>query len=261
MSTIAVTFVEKTQNRNLNPPPTGSNVAAWAVAKFVQTPADGTYPTTQSPDATGTTDSTGTVTLSGLTSSDAYYVSIVDGAGMPHWTQPLIAGAGIANKLTYVPAPSPAAAPAGPAHGELIFRAWQSSAGDIGSTGSPQQVSFDHIFYDPLGGGSSGAFTVPAALVGVNLFGIITVGVSASAASLSGGNYVNLKQNNNTMGLTWQSIPAGSGYTESWETSGTNITPLAIGDEITGVILMNTGSWGTAGSGSGFYTNMMLFAV
>jgi hypothetical protein len=112
MATIAVTFVEKTQNRNLNPPPTGSNVAAWAVSKFVQTPADGTYPTTQSPDATGTTDSSGAVTLSGLTSSDAYYVSIVDGAGMPHWTQPLIAGTGIANELTYVPAPVAEAATA-----------------------------------------------------------------------------------------------------------------------------------------------------
>jgi hypothetical protein len=261
VASIVIVFTEKTDGRSLNPPATGSNVAAWPKGDFVLQPQDGTYPTTLSPAATGVTAADGSVTLTGLTSDDLYYVSIVDAGTMPHWTQPLIAGAGIANKLTYVPAPSPAAAPAGPAHGELIFRAWQSSAGDIGSTGSPQQVSFDHIFYDPLGGGSSGAFTVPAALVGVNLFGIITVGVSASAASLSGGNYVNLKQNNNTMGLTWQSIPAGSGYTESWETSGTNITPLAIGDEITGVILMNTGSWGTAGSGSGFYTNMMLFAV
>jgi hypothetical protein len=111
MANIVVQFTEKTQNRNLNPPATGSNVAAWAVSKFVQTPADGTYPTTQSPDATGTTNSSGAVTLSGLTSSALYYVSIVDEAGMPHWTQPVVAGSGVTQPLVYVPAPYTPPAP------------------------------------------------------------------------------------------------------------------------------------------------------
>ena len=132
MASIILHFVEKTDNRNLNPPTTGRNVAAWPVADFVQTPANGKYPTTQSPSTTGTTDASGNCTLTGLTGT--YYVSIVDEAGMPHWTQPLVAGSGATNTLTYVPAPfTPAAPTPTPSVNPFVALLDLKTLGDVGN--------------------------------------------------------------------------------------------------------------------------------
>lgn len=199
MSDIVITFVEKTQNRNLNPPATGSAVAAWAVAKFVQHPADGTYPTTQTPDATGTTDSSGSVTLTGLTSSDSYYVSIVDAAGMPHWTQPLIAGSGAANKLTYVPAPLASTTPTSTLTqvGGRIYRSTNQTGLSSPTPFLPENTDYlDGVTTDSdPDSGAAGLQVITAGLyvVSVNLLLTVTSGGGATPGNcqllVSGGDY------------------------------------------------------------------------
>jgi len=64
--------------------PSGLTVEAWAASDFTSFPTNpNAYPPNASAASTGTTDSSGNCTLTGLTSGGAYYVSIVDESNKP----------------------------------------------------------------------------------------------------------------------------------------------------------------------------------
>ena len=80
MSNLALSFLTP-----YNPEASGMTVEAWPASNFLHAPVStDAYPPGGSPAASGTTDSSGDCTLTGL-SAVAYYVSIIDAGNMPHF--------------------------------------------------------------------------------------------------------------------------------------------------------------------------------
>jgi hypothetical protein len=258
--TVVVTVLPSTPYTNV-----GLTVDAWLASTFVRNPSGQALPAGASPVATAVTGAGGVATLAGLTSPDPYWIRVIDQLGYYHWffanweANPLFANVNMPTPNFMV------GGGAGPvsAHGELVFYSWIQN-GDTNFNGSPQDIPYTDVQYDPLSGADgSGGYNWPASLNGLNAFIVANLHVNGSTAGAGGGSYIIIKKNISIpLAIRYREIwAATTGIIDSWDIAGVGVG-LDTGDNIS---IQAEGpsagslSWGAV-SGSVFPSQLLIFA-
>lgn len=292
------------------PPATGTTngpgltVQAWKASLFLRNPARSQGVPAGSPDSTGTTDGSGNATFTGLSSVN-YWILVIDARGVTNWfpvqavriggadvfvctipwstptsvTSPLDdrggdTQGGRTNQGLFAPRTHIHQIPAAPASGlgKLIFQATLAHGGGTGVTwqSGGGSIPLPSSFYDPYGGHDGTGYTVPAAVVALNVnLWVDCILEWGGAPDTSNALVVTaqiLRNGGGAIGESPLTVPPGS--TPVYGTLVVN-GPYAFGATLSDTYnlaytLPNAFSsnmvWGPALTSNGFFTQMRIFA-